>query len=130
MILTITRRNDSEQFVEFFRKYGCSVVMSVVANGTANKSLLSMLGLSASEKMGSVTFADPALRRRLMRKLSSEMKIDMPDRGVAVSVPFSSAATMVWSRASRSSKAGSFFFIVNSGRRRAVVHKGYAKGRR
>lgn len=93
MILTITRRNDSEQFVEFFRKYGCSVVMSVVANGTANKSLLSMLGLRASEKMVSVTFADPALRRRLMRKLSSEMKIDMPDRGVAVSVPLSSAGS-------------------------------------
>ena len=93
MILTITRRADSEQFAEFFRNYGCSVVMSVVANGTANKSLLSMLGLNASEKMVSVTFADTALRRKLMRKLSSEMKIDMPDRGVAVSVPFSSAVS-------------------------------------
>ena len=93
MILTITRRADSEQFAEFFRKYGCSVVMSVVANGTANTSLLSMLGLNASEKMVSVTFADTALRRKLMRKLSSEMKIDMPDRGVAVSVPFSSAVS-------------------------------------
>ena len=93
MILTITRRTDSEQFAEFFRKYGCSVVMSVVANGTAQKSLLSMLGLNASEKMVSVTFADASLRRKLMRKLSSEMKIDMPDRGVAVSVPLSSAGS-------------------------------------
>ena len=93
MILTITRRTDSEQFAEFFRKYGCSVVLSVVANGTADKSVLSMLGLSTSEKMVSVTFADASLRRKLMRKLSSEMKIDMPDRGVAVSVPFSSAGS-------------------------------------
>ena len=93
MILTITRRNDSEQFAEFFQKYGCSVVMSVVANGTANKSLLSMMGLRASEKMVSVTFADAPLTKKIMRKLSSEMKIDMPDRGVAVSVPFSSAGS-------------------------------------
>lgn len=91
MILTITRRTDGEEFAEFFRKYGCSVVMSVVANGTAHKDLLSMMGLTASEKTVSITFADTSLRRRLMRKLSSEMKIDMPDRGVAVSVPFSSA---------------------------------------
>jgi len=93
MILTITRRNDSEQFAEFFKNYGCSVVLSVVANGTASKSLLTMMGLRASEKMVSVTFADAPLRRKLMRKLSSEMKIDMPDRGVAVSVPFSSAGS-------------------------------------
>lgn len=93
MIITISRRLDSEQFSEFFRKYGCSVVMSAVANGTARKSLLSMMGLEATEKMISVTFADTALRKKLMRKLSSEMKIDMPDRGIAVSVPFSSAGS-------------------------------------
>jgi len=93
MIITISRRIDSEQFSEFFEKYGCSVVMSTVANGTARKSLLSMMGLEATEKMISITFADSALRRKLMRKLSSEMKIDMPDRGIAVSVPFSSAGS-------------------------------------
>lgn len=91
MILTITRRTDGEEFAEFFRKYGCSVVMSAVGYGTAQKSLLSMMGLTASEKNVSVTFADTALRKKLMRKLSGEMKIDMPDRGVAVSIPFSSA---------------------------------------
>ncbi len=93
MIITISRRLDSEQFAGFFEKYGCSVVMSAVANGTARKSLLSMMGLEATEKMISITFADTALRRKLMRKLSSEMKIDMPDRGIAVSVPFSSAGS-------------------------------------
>ncbi len=93
MIITISRRIDSEQFSGFFEKYGCSVVMSAVANGTARKSLLSMMGLDATEKMISITFADAALRRKLMRKLSSEMKIDMPDRGIAVSVPFSSAGS-------------------------------------
>lgn len=93
MILTITRRIDSEQFAEFFKKYGCSAVLSVVANGTARKDLLSMMGLKATEKMVSFTFADGALRRKLMRKLSSEMKIDMPDRGIAVSIPFSSAVS-------------------------------------
>ncbi|MGN1345866.1 MAG: P-II family nitrogen regulator [Eubacteriales bacterium] len=91
MILTITRRSDSEQFVEFFKRYGCPAVLSVVANGTARKSILSMMGLEATEKMVSFTFADPALRRKLMRRLSNEMKIDAPDRGVAVSIPFSSA---------------------------------------
>lgn len=93
MILTITRRIDSEQFAEFYKKYGCSVVMDVVANGTAGKNLLSMMGLEATEKMVSFTFADGGLRRKLMRKLSSEMKIDMPDRGIAVSIPFSSAVS-------------------------------------
>jgi len=93
MIITISRRVDSEDFSAFFEKYGCSVVMSAVANGTARKSLLSMMGLEATEKMISITFADTALRRKLMRKLSSEMKIDMPDRGIAVSVPFSSAGS-------------------------------------
>ncbi len=91
MILTITRRADSEEFMEFYEKYGCPMGLSAVANGTARKNLLSMMGLEATEKMVLFTFAESDKTRKLMRKLSSEMKIDMPDRGIAVSIPFSSA---------------------------------------
>ncbi len=93
MIITITRRSDSEDFVEFYEKYGCTMGLSAVANGTARKSLLSRMGLEATEKMVLFTFAEGERTRRVMRKLSSEMKIDMPDRGIAVSIPFSSAVS-------------------------------------
>ncbi len=93
MIITITRRADSEQFADFYRSYGCSTGLSAVANGTARKSLLSTMGLEATEKMVLFTFAEGDKTRRLMKKLSSEMKIDMPDRGIAVSIPFSSAVS-------------------------------------
>lgn len=93
IIITITRRSDSEQFADFYEKYGCTMGFSAVANGTARKSLLSRMGLEATEKVVLFTFAEGERARRLMRKLSSEMKIDMPDRGIAVAVPFSSAVS-------------------------------------
>lgn len=90
LIITITRRGDTEQFTDFFRKYGCTAILSVVANGTANQKLLAVFGLESTEKSISFTFADDKLTTRIMRKLSSEMKIDMPDRGIAVAIPLSS----------------------------------------
>ncbi len=93
LIVTIARRSDTEQFVEFFKKYGCTAVLSVVANGTASKSLLSVFGLETTEKTVNFTFAGRSLSRKLMRKLSSEMKIDMLDRGIAIAVPFASAGS-------------------------------------
>ena len=91
LIVTITKRNDTEQFIEFFKKYGCCAILGGVANGTASKNLLSVLGLESTEKVVIFTFAGQELTRKLMRRLSSEMKIDMPDRGVSISIPLASA---------------------------------------
>lgn len=93
LIITITQRRNTEEFVEFFKKYGCTAILTAVANGTASKNILSVLGIESTEKAVSFTFAGDRLTSRIMKKLSSEMKIDTPYRGMAVSVPFSSVGS-------------------------------------
>ena len=49
-LLTITRREDSEAFVDFFNSRDLSCIYSAVAEGTARQKTLALLGLERSYK--------------------------------------------------------------------------------
>ena len=90
LLVTIARRDESEEFIQFFARHNVHSVYSAVAEGTASRSTLSRLGLEETGK--SVIFAIVPGNRteHLFKRMSIELRIDLPDRGVSLAVPLSS----------------------------------------
>ena len=91
-LLTITRREDSEAFVDFFNSRDLSCVYSAVAEGTARQKTLALLGLERSYKSIHCAVVPGSRTTEILRDLSTEMQIDLPDRGVAIAVPILSVS--------------------------------------
>lgn len=89
LLITILRRSDSAEYEEFFKKHNISVTYSVNCNGTAHAKTLSLLGIEKNEKRMLISFVTGAALGEILRGLTMEMKIDLPDRGIAVAVPMS-----------------------------------------
>ena len=89
LLITIVRRQDDAEYENFYRNHGVSVVYNTHCNGTAHAKTLSLLGIERTEKSMLLSVVTGANLDKLKRELSYEMKIDLPDRGVAVAVPFS-----------------------------------------
>lgn len=97
LMLTIVRRSDEAAFAEFFRRHELPAVFTVRADGTTNSKTLSLLGIERTEKAVWLSVVSGDTAKALMRDLSREMYIDLPDRGIAVACPLSSvggAATL------------------------------------
>ena len=63
-LLTITRREDSEAFVDFFNSRDLSCVYSAVAEGTARQKTLALLGLERSyNRSTALSFREAAQRK-------------------------------------------------------------------
>lgn len=89
LLLTIVRRKDAAEYEEFYRNRNIKVIYNARCNGTAHARTLDILGIERTEKsMLIATVTGPTLKA-LKRDLAYEMKIDLPDRGVAMAVPFS-----------------------------------------
>jgi len=90
LLVPIARRDESEEFIQFFARHNVQTVYSAVAEGTTRRSTLSRLGLEETGK--SVIFAIVPGNRteHLYKRMSIELRIDLPDRGVSVAVPLSS----------------------------------------
>ena len=91
-LLTITRREDSEAFVDFFNSRDLSCIYSAVAEGTARQKTLALLGLERSYKSIHCAVVPGSRTTEILRDLSTEMQIDLPDRGVAIAVPILSVS--------------------------------------
>ena len=73
MMGLITNRGMRERFLAFFKENHIHVTLTVLGAGTANSEVLDYLGLEAAEKA-----------------LYNKMQIDIPGRGIAFLIPFSS----------------------------------------
>ena len=89
LLMTIVRGKDADEYEEFYQSQGAGVVYSTPCNGTAHAKTLSLLGIERTEKKMLLSTVTSATLRKLKRSLTMEMKIDLPDRGVAVAVPLS-----------------------------------------
>lgn len=89
LLITILRRSDSSEYEEFFRKNNISITYSVNCNGTAHAKTLALLGIEKNDKRMLISFVSAAALKEVLRGLTVEMKIDLPDRGIAVAVPLS-----------------------------------------
>ncbi len=89
-MVAITKREYAENYLEFFRNHGINNVISLLCNGTASESTLSLMGLEKTEKiMFNAMVRDEDLGE-IIKGLIVEMDISSAGNGVAVFVPIDS----------------------------------------
>lgn len=93
-LITIVQRSDMEEYEQFYLDHGVDVTYSSLCNGTAHARTLSILGLERTEKAMLFAVVTGATLKKLKRQLTVEMKIDLPNRGVAMAVPMSGIGGM------------------------------------
>lgn len=89
LLMTIVRRKDAPEYEEFYRSEGVEVVYTTPCNGTAHAKTLDLLGVERTEKSMLLSTVTADTLKTLKRRLTVDMKIDLPDRGVAMAVPLS-----------------------------------------
>ena len=94
LLITIVQRSDAEEYEEFYQKHAVAVTYSIPSNGTAHERTLSLLGLEKTEKTMLFSAVSEKTLASLKRALTVEMKIDLPNRGVAMAVPLSGIGGM------------------------------------
>lgn len=92
LLITITRREDSEAFVDFFKNRNLHCIYSAVGEGTARQKTLALLGLERSYKSVHCIMIPGNRTPEILSALSTVMQIDLPDRGVAVAIPINSVS--------------------------------------
>lgn len=90
LLLTISQRDNAQHFIHFFQDHGIAEVYSALCNGTARQKTLDLLGLEQTEKTIHFAVASRQKVRELLRGLRRELHLDLPDRGIALSVPIQS----------------------------------------
>ena len=90
LVLTITNRDDEKEFTEFFNSKEIPVVYSTPCRGTAKKSILDLFGVEESLKTAHYSIITENKKEELLKALTREMAIDLPNRGIAVSIPLTS----------------------------------------
>ena len=89
LLITIVRRQDADEYESFYRSRDIDVIYHVRCNGTAHAKTLDLLGIDRTEKTMLLSTVTEKTLRVLKRDLSYVMKIDLPDRGIAMAIPFS-----------------------------------------
>lgn len=88
LIITITDRYNSEAFAAWFQARDIPLVLTVLGRGTATTEILDYLNLEATEK--SVLLCMTAHSPRLVRQAARELWLDVPGRGILMTVPVGS----------------------------------------
>ena len=89
LLLTIVKRSDAEEYEKFYRDGNVSVIYNTACNGTTHEKKLALWGIEKNEKTLLLSFATREVLDKLKVGLAQQMKIDLPDRGIAVAIPFS-----------------------------------------
>ena len=89
LLMTIVRRKDAAEYEEFYHNEGVDAVYITPCNGTAHAKTLDLLGIERTKKSMLISTVTGTTLKKLKRHLTVNMKIDLPDRGVAVAVPLS-----------------------------------------
>ncbi len=88
--ITIIRRADHEEYEQFFRENKIAHVYSVNCNGTVHEKYLDLLGIERTEKTMLITVVTDDTLKTLTERLIFDMRINLPDRGVAMALPIAS----------------------------------------
>ena len=91
--MTIVKKTDEQEFVEFYLSHGAAPIYSSICQGAANSKMLGLLGLEKSEKMLMQALVPHNKISELKSGLIREMEIDRPDRGIAMAIPLSALAS-------------------------------------
>ncbi len=89
LLITIVRNTDAAEYEDFYRAHGVGVVYTTSCNGTAHAKTLSLLGIERTKKSMLLSTVTSDTLKKLKYSLAVDMRIDLPDRGVAMAVPLS-----------------------------------------
>ena len=89
LLLTVIRRSDAEEYEEFYRNNNISVIYNAQCNGTTHEKKLALWGIEKNEKALLLSPITKTALKEIIRLLTVKMKIDLPDRGVAMAIPLS-----------------------------------------
>ena len=92
LLSVIVRRDQSDRLAAFWEQHQIGTFFSVLCQGTATKSLLNLLGLEKTEKIFAYAMTTFDRAKRLTRALVSEIGLNMPGGGVAITIPVASVA--------------------------------------
>lgn len=90
MLGIITNRGNKKRFISFFETNDIHVTLTALGEGTANSAILDYLGIEATGKAIYFSFVTWNTWKRLKKELYQKMHIDIPGRGIAFLIPFSS----------------------------------------
>ena len=90
LLFTIIKRSDIKEYHNFFEQNSVSVIYDTLGNGTAHEKTLALLGIEKNEKAVLISLITYPSLKKILKGLTYEMKIDLPDRGIAIAVPLSS----------------------------------------
>lgn len=88
LMITITDRSRGVEFASWFQEQGIPLVLAALGRRTASTEILDYLGLEATEKVVLMLAAPQS--RRLVRRAERELWLDIPGRGILMTVPLSS----------------------------------------
>jgi len=90
MMVTITDRNLTKRFTNFYKEQGMDVSMITVGRGTAASEILDYFGLEGSEKSVFFHVVTGEKWKELKIGLRRKLQIDVPGIGIAFTIPLSS----------------------------------------
>ncbi len=90
----ITKREYSEQYLEFFRRLGIKGVLSTFCNGTATDLTLNHLGVEKTEKIMFETIVKEEQIGEIVKGMMIEMNISAAGNGIAMFLPLDSVGGM------------------------------------
>ncbi|MBO7214464.1 MAG: P-II family nitrogen regulator [Clostridia bacterium] len=93
-LIVITKREYSEDYLDFFHRHDVKSVITLLCNGTASESTLSLLGLEKTEKVMFQTMITEDKMGEILKGLIVEMDISSLGNGIAVLVPLDSVGGM------------------------------------
>ncbi len=85
-LLLVARRDQGEAYIDFLKRHGAGTVFGSLCEGAAREKTLDLLGLEAKEKVLLSTMVSEHSAHSLMRRLVSEMRIDAPNSGIALTI--------------------------------------------
>ena len=88
LMIVITDRSRGGEFAAWFQSQGAALVLSALGQGTAATEVLDYLGLEATEK--AVLLLAAPRSGRIVRRAARELWLDVPGRGILMTVPISS----------------------------------------
>ena len=88
LMIVITDRSLGAEFTSWFQAQGASLVLAALGQGTATTEVLDYLDLEATEK--AVLLLAAPRSPHLVRKAARDLWLDVPGRGILMTVPISS----------------------------------------
>ena len=88
LFITITDRQQGGAFAAWYQEQGIPLVLTALGQGTATTEILDCLGLEATEK--AVLMCIAPYSAHLVRQAEKDLWLDVPGRGVLMTVPLSS----------------------------------------